>query len=118
MTVNVTYNDDTTANVVLNAAATSRASGMYPIVSGVAGKFIKAINSVTHATTGTAGNYGITATRPRTGVSTAIANKIESYDWAQLGLPEIPNDACLMMIMLCSTTTTGIVRGQGKIAHG
>lgn len=118
MTVNVTYNDDTTGNVSVSAVATSRASGMYPIVSAVAGKFIKAVNSVTHATTGTAGNYGITATRPRTGFSAPIANKIETFDWAQLGLPEIPNDACLMMIMLCSTTSTGTVRGQGKIAHG
>ena len=70
------------------------------------------------ATTGTAGNFGITATRPRTAVYTFVANKYETFDWAQLGSPEVPNDACLMLIMLCNTTTTGTVRGQGKIAHG
>lgn len=119
-TVNVTYNDDTTGNLAAIALiASTRAGRMMPLVSAVAGKFIKAVNSVTlSATTGAAGNFGITATRPRTAVWTVLANKIETFDWAQLGLPEIPNDSCLMMVMLCTTTTTGTVRGQGKIAHG
>ena len=118
-TVAVTYNDDTTGNIVVALAATTRAGRMMPVVSAVAGKFIKQINSVTlSATTGTAGNFGITATRPRTAVYTFVANKYETFDWAQLGSPEVPNGACLALIMLCNTTTTGTVRGQGKIAHG
>ena len=119
-TVAVTYNDDTTGNLAaITLGATARAGRMFPLVSAVAGKFIKSVNSVTlAATTGTAGNFGITATRPCTMVASNIANKAESFDWAALGLPEIPNDSCLMMVMLCSTTTTGTVRGQGKIAHG
>lgn len=119
-TVNVTYNDDTTGNLAAIAlGATPRQGRLYPLVSAVAGKFIKAVNSVTlSATTGTAGNFGITATRPRTMVSAPLANKVETYDWAQLGLPAIANDSCLMMIMLCGTTSTGTLRGQGKIAHG
>lgn len=119
-TVNVTYNDDTTGNLAAIAlGATPRQGRLYPLVSASAGKFIKAVNSVTlSATTGTAGNFGITATRPRTSVSAPLLNKTETFDWAQLGLPEVPNDACLMMIMLCGTTSTGTVRCQGKIAHG
>lgn len=119
-TVNVTYNDDTTGNLAgVSIPATTRASRMFQLTPAVAGKFIKAVNSVTlSATTGTAGNFGITATRPRTVIATNIANKSESHDWATLGLPEIANDSCLFMIMLCPTTSTGTVRGQGKIAHG
>lgn len=119
-TVNVTYNDDTTGNLAAIAlGATPRQGRLYPLVSAVAGKFIKAVNSVTlSATTGTAGNFGITATRPRTSIAAPLLNLTESYDWAELGLPEVPNDACLMMLMLCGTTSTGTVRGQGKIAHG
>jgi hypothetical protein len=118
-TVGITYNDDTTGTVAVALAATTRAGRLMPVVSPTAGKFIKAVTSVTlSATTGTAGSFGITATRPRTTVSSNVANKTEQYDWAQLGLPNIPNDSCLMMIMLCSTTTTGTVRGQGKIVHG
>lgn len=119
-TVNVTFNDATTGNLaVIAVGGTVRAGRMIPLVSNVAGKFIRGVNSVTlSASTGTAGSFGVTATRPRTVVNANIANKYEQYDWAQLGLPEIPNDACLMMVMLCSTTSTGTVRGQGKIAHG
>lgn len=119
-TVNVTYNDDSTGNLAAIAlGATPRAGRLYPLVSASAGKFIKAVNSVTlSATTGTAGNFGITATRPRTSLSMLLANKTETLDWAQLGLPVVPNDSCLMMLMICSTTSTGTVRGQGKIAHG
>lgn len=119
-TVNVTYNDDTTGNLAgVSIPATTRASRVFPLVPAVTGKFIKAVNSVTlSATTGTAGNFGITATRPCTMIATNVANKFESHDWATLGLPEIANDSCLFMIMLCPTTSTGTVRGQGKIAHG
>lgn len=119
-TVNVTFNDATTGNLaVIAVGGTVRASRMIPLVSNVAGKFIRGVNNVTlSASTGTAGNFGVTATRPRTAVNANTPNKVEQFDWAQLGLPEIPNDSCLMKVMLCSTTSTGTVRGQGKIAHG
>lgn len=119
-TVNVTYDDASTGNLaVIAVGGTVRAGRMLPLISAVPGRFILSVNSVTlSASTGTAGNFGITATRPRTAVSTLLANKTENYDWAQLGLPEIPNNSCLQMVMLCSTTSTGTVRGQGKIAHG
>lgn len=119
-TVAVTYNDDSTGNLAAIAlGATPRAGRLYPLVSASAGKFIKAVTGVTlSATTGTAGNFGITATRQRAALSMPLANKSEIFDWAQLGLPAIADDACLMMLMMCSTTTTGTVRGQGKLIHG
>jgi len=118
-TVAVTYDDDSTGNLAAIAlSATPRQGRLYPLVSASPGRFIKAVNSVTlSATTGTAGNFGITATRPRTSVSMPLANKTETFDWAMLGLPNVPNDSCLMMLMCCTTTSTGAVRGQGKIAH-
>ena len=70
------------------------------------------------ASTGTAGSFGFTATRPRMTMPLLLANKMEAFDWAQLGLPEIFNSSCLSLIELCSTTSTGTVRGGGKIAHG
>lgn len=122
-TVNVTYNDGTTGSLTVSLAATRPAGLMIPlnglIPSAAAGKYIRAVTSVQlSATTGTAGSFGVTATRPRTVFPLHVANKVEVYDWAQLGLPEIPNSACLMMIQLTSTTSTGTVRGGGKIAHG
>lgn len=119
-TVNVTYNDGTTGNLAAIAlGATARRARMFQLYSAVAGKYIRAVNSVTlSATTGTAGNFGITATRPVAIAPTLLANKAEIFDWAQLGLPNIPNGSCLMMIVVCNTTSTGVFRCHGKIAHG
>ncbi len=119
-TVNVTYDDASTGNLaVIAVGGTVRAGRMISLVSAVPGRFIRGVNSVTlSASTATAGNFGVTATRPRTAVSTYVANKVENFDWAALGMPEIPNNACLQMAMICSTTSTGTVRGQGKIIHG
>ena len=47
-----------------------------------------------------------------------LANKMETFDWAALGLPEIFNSSCLMILQVASTTTTGTVRGGGKLSHG
>ena len=119
-TVAVTYDDDMSGNVAVPLAATSRASGLYQILPFAAGKTgIKAVNSVTlSATTGTAGNFGVTCTRYRAGLFTVVANKAEVFDWAALALPEIANDSCLALLQLCTTTTTGTSKGVVRFAAG
>lgn len=115
----VTYDDNSTGNVVMSVGTTVRASRMAPIMPAVAGRFIKSIQSVTlSATTGAAGSFGVTATRVRAGMASDVANKTEALDWAKLGLPDVPNSSCLFLVMLASTTTTGTVRGGGKLAAG
>jgi hypothetical protein len=117
-TVNVTYDDASTGNIVIAVASGTAGSRMIPIISAVAGRFIRGINTVTlSATTGTGGNFGVTASRQRTAMENDVANKGKTYTWAMLGIPEIPNDSCLFFIVPCSTTSTGTLRGQGKIAH-
>lgn len=124
ITVNVTYNDGTTgALTVFQLAATRPAGLMIPLNSYIpaaaSGKFIRGIVSVQlAATTGTAGNFGVTATRPRVSVGSPLLNMKASADWAQLPLSEVPNSAGLFAIMLTSTTSSGTLRGSGKIAHG
>lgn len=123
-TINVLYDDDTSGDLtVVAVGGTIRASrlislnGLVP--SSASGKFIKGVNSVIlSASTGTAGNFGFTATRQRITMPLNLANKTEIFDWALLGFPEIYNNSCLTIIELCSTTTTGIVRGGGKLTHG
>lgn len=122
-TVNVTYNDGTTGSLSASLAATRPASFMLPlnglIPSAAAGKFIRGITSVQlSATSGTAGSFGVTATRPRMTIGCPIANHKFVADWAALGLPEFYNSSCLFPVVLTSTTTSGTVRGGGKIAHG
>lgn len=119
-TVGVTYDDNSTGNLAAFGLGTTPRSGrLYPLLPAVPGRWIKAVTSVTlSATTGTAGNFGITATRQRTLVAAPVANWPTVADWAQLGMPEIPNNACLFGLVTCTTTTTGTIRGQGKIVHG
>lgn len=123
-TVGVIYNDGTSGTLTgVSLAATRPASFMQPlnglIPSTASGRFIRAVTSVTlSVSTGSAGSFGVTATRPRMSLSAPIANYKVTADWAQLGLPEIYNSSCLFPIVITSTTSTGIVRGGGKIAHG
>jgi hypothetical protein len=123
-TVNVTYNDGSSGDLTAFAIGTTvRASRMHPlnglIPAAKAGFFIRDVNTVTlSASTTAAGNFGVTATRHRCTLPQLQANLAREYDWTQLGLPEIYNDSCLQLIQYASTTSTGIVRGQAKIAHG
>ena len=123
-TVAVTYSDGTTGNLTgVSLAATRRASFMQSlnglIPAAAAGKFIRAVNTVTlSATTGAAGNFGVTATRLRGTLFMPIANAKFSADWANLPINTIPNSACPFIAVLASTTSTGLLRGGGKIAHG
>ena len=123
-TVNVTYNDGSSGNLTASSlAATRRASLMIPlnglIPSADSGKYIRDVNTVTlSATTGTAGSFGVTATRYRAALYQPVANARFTADWASLGIPTIPNSSCLMVIQIAGTTSTGTVRATGKIVHG
>ncbi len=123
-TVGATFNDGTSANLTgASLAATRPASFMLPlnglIAAAQAGKYIRDIDTLTlSATSGTAGSFGITATRPRMTMPLPLANKMEIFNWADLGLPEIFNESCLFPLVITSTTSTGTIRGGGKLAHG
>lgn len=123
-TVNVTYNDGTSGNLTaVSLAATRRASFMQPlnglIPAADSGKYIRDVNTVTlSATTGTAGSFGVTATRYRAAIYQPVLNARFTADWAALGLPEVANSSCLFCVQLAATTSTGIVRATGKIVHG
>lgn len=123
-TVNVTYSDGTTGNLTgVSLAATRRASFMQPlnglIPAAQSGLYIRGVNTVTlSATSGTAGSFGVTATRNRCDFPLPIANKKEVFTWADTGMAEAANTSAMFLIQLASTTTTGTVRGSAKLAHG
>lgn len=123
-TINVTYDDASTGNLTTIAVGgTQRAGRMLALNSLIpaasSGKYIRAINSVTlSASTGTAGNFGFTATRFRSALYKPLANARWTADWAGLGLPEIHNSSCLFPIQIANATSTGAVRATGKISHG
>lgn len=121
-TVSVTYNDVSTGTIAVSLAATRPAGVMIPlnglIPAAKAGSYIRAVTSVQNsATTGTAGSFGVTATRKRGSVFSPILNANAFSNWADLPISEIPNYSCLFAVMLTSTTSTGTARGGGKVVH-
>lgn len=123
-TINVTFHDESSGNLTVQAVGgTIRAGHMFSMdflrTALQQGLNIKRINTVIlSASTGTAGNFGFTFTRPRAYVPTYLANTAQVYDWAQLGLPSVENGSCLQFMVIPSTTSSGTLRGGGKIAHG
>lgn len=123
-TINVTFHDDSTGNLSVQAVGgTLRIGNMFSVdalrTTAQQGLNIKRINTVIlSASTGAAGNFGFTFTRPRAYVPTPLANLAQSFDWAQLGLPKIPNGSCLQFMVVPSIGSSGLLRGGGKIIHG
>lgn len=123
-TINVTFDDNTSANLNTQAVGgTIRIGNRFSVdalrTTAQQGKNIKAINSVIlSASTGTAGNFGFTFTRPRTYAPVLLANLVSKLDWTQTGLSEVPNGSCLEFMTIPSTTSSGTLRGGGKIIHG
>ena len=124
VTINVTYIDGSTGDLTNLSLLASRPALLFQPINSLipaasSGLYIRGVNTVTlSATTGLAGNFGVTATRSRMTMPLNIGNKSEVFDWATLGLPELYNASCLFPVVLTSTTTTGNVRCCGKIAHG
>lgn len=122
-TINVTYGDGTTGNLnTIAVGGTLRASRMLPLTplipTAQQGKKIRGVNSmILSASTGTAGNVGFTCTRQRTGKGFGLAGTPTTLTWTD-GCAEIPNDSCNFFVINCSTTSSGTLNGQGKIAHG
>lgn len=123
-TINVTYNDASTGNLnVIAVGGTLRAGrwiALTPFIpTAQQGLYIRGINSVINsASTTVAGNFGFTCVAVKTGLELPIATKNEYATWDQLGNPDIPNDACLMIGVTTSTTSSGTLKGGGKFAYG
>ena len=107
----------TTTITIGGASPANRAGRFFPII-GSGGEFIQSIQTIQHATTGTAGSYGITATKIITTASCPLLNYGVVYDWAQLGFPVVADSACLFLVVLAGTTSSGTVVGTAKLIQG
>lgn len=121
-TIGVIYNDNSSGNLnVVAVGGTLRACqcihlNPFKLNNGL---YIKGITSVTlSAATGTVGNFGFTAVRELANCSSDIASKRENFDWAKLGLPEIPAGAFLFPMIYPVSTSSGVVKSNGKIIYG
>lgn len=87
-----------------------------PLAAGDYG--VRAPTSLTCATTGTAGNYGITLIKRLAEIPIMTANVANLMDAISMGLPQIVDDAGLCLMLMCSSTTSGNVMGSINIAAG
>lgn len=92
---------------------------MMPCVNGgtAVNRGIRQVTSLTcSASSGTAGDVGITLLRRLAEIPITLANIGNIQDAIALGLPYVADDACLAMMVMCSTTNTGVMNGQLVIA--
>jgi hypothetical protein len=102
----------------VSVPATTAAGRLIPIVA-LAGDYIRSIESVTlSVTSGTAGNFGVTATVEKTMVMCSIANYTYTADWSQLGLPQIFDSSCLTFHATTTQTSSGAMNGSVLLVQG
>jgi len=108
----------TTTVALGGASPLNQDSRCFPIIPAAATPLpIESVQSVTlDASTGTAGSFGVTATREIAPLALPpVANYADLYDWARLGAPSVHADACLSFMQLCTTTSTGALTGSVAI---
>ena len=126
-TATVTYVDESDASQTFTftlggTSPLNQDSRLFPLNSATtnrgATKKIKSITSVQHATTGTAGNYGFTVAKRLCAVNMGQPNIGTTNDFAQIGLPKVPDNACIWFAVLSSTTSSGVINGDMKLVQG
>ena len=122
-TLNVRYTNQagTTLQVATYAhpANAESVGQMFPLILTAGDTGVRAATAYHWSgTTGTAGDFGLTILRRLAEVPLTLANVGVVHDFAALGLPRIYDDACLSMMVLCTTTTTGIFQGSLVIGAG
>lgn len=83
---------------------------MVPLAAGDSG--IRQLTSLVNSATWTSGSFGATILKRLMEIPISVANIGQPYDWAQLGLPKIPNDACLFAFFLANGTTAPVIIGS------
>ena len=103
-----------TGRTTVAALTTSMiASQMLPLGFASGDSGVRAPTSIQlSASTGTAGAFGITLLRRIAEIPLASPNIPTVLDLFDMGLPDVPDDACLFMMVLCSATNTGVISGN------
>jgi len=80
---------------------------LVPLQAGATG--VRSIVSVVNSATWTSGTWGMTIVKPIALIALPLAGIGNSLDWATLGLPQIPADACLQFLWMGGATTAAQV---------
>lgn len=121
-TFSVTYTDANDVSRVATYAhpANAESVGQMFLFNPPAGAYgCKSIQSaILAATTGTAGNWGITLVRRIAEIPMPIVNIPTVYDAFQLGMPDLEIDSALCFMVQCSGTASGNIIGAIDLIEG
>ena len=120
VTATIGYTDQNGTNRTANISyPTSSTRRMIPIIPTTAGVFIRSVNSLTlSASTGTVGDFGVTATVLKAEVPVVSPNVPVEMAWHELDLAYIPNFSCLMAIGNAIATTVQAPNAKLTIVQG
>jgi hypothetical protein len=84
-----------------------------PLATGATG--VRSLVSVVNSATWTSGSWGMTILKPIAALSLPLAGIGNTLDWATLGLPDLPSDACLSFIWQGGAATANQVMSRLEI---
>lgn len=122
-TLNVKYKDqdgnDASYATYSHPANAESAGQMFPLqlVAGDTG-IRRATAYHWSGTTSTAGNFGLVILRRILEIPISLINTGMLLDAIACGMPGIYDDACLCLMVQCSTTNTGIIQGSFRLGQG
>jgi hypothetical protein len=92
---------------------------MVPFLLASGDSGVRSVQSVQLSiSTGTAGNFGLTLLRRIAEIPINVTNMAQVHDAFALGMPRIYDSACLAMMVMCSTTNTGVMQGAVSLVQG
>jgi hypothetical protein len=118
-TATVTYTNESSVSgrtTIVTIPGTMRVSSVWPILPNDEDKSIRSIQSIQlTSSTGTAGNFGITARVQIAEIPVDSTSKNFLGDYAMLALPKLVGTECLEICMVCGTTSQGVLIGNAAI---
>lgn len=100
-----------------NAESIGQMVPMFPGTAAMMG-IRQATGLTCSVSSGTAGDVGITLLRRIGEVNITSANIGDVMDALRNGLETVYNDSCIAKMVLCTTTTTGLILGKLSIGEG
>lgn len=118
-TINYTDQGGASGTTTASLHASVAASALIEVVPASGDSGFRDIDDLTlSASTGTAGNFGVTLARKLIEIPIGLANVGGDRSGFEMNLPIIPADACLWLVWMPSTTSSGIVTGQLDLIEG
>lgn len=100
---------------VIAAVVSAPVAGQVQMVPLVNNLGVKAIVSAVNSATWTSGSFGVTIFQRLCEIPVVAIGTGQILDWAQVGIPKIPADACLFLMFLAQNTTAPVMVGSLSI---